>query len=72
MEKQKLKTVANVSLLIVENQKSSSAKEIKAVKDSWVKGRIAMDSGTAGHVMQEDMLPRVTLERKTAQKEVCR
>ena len=35
------------------------------VKDKWVKVRVTMDSGVAGHVMPETMFPRVKLERKT-------
>ena len=38
------------------------------VKDRWVKVRVTMDSGAAGHVMPETMFPRVKLERKTSPK----
>ena len=40
------------------------------VKDRWVKGRVTVDSGAAGHVMLEAMFPRVKLERKTAPKKL--
>ena len=38
------------------------------VKDKWVKVRVTMDSGVAGHVMLESMFPRVKLKRKTSPK----
>ena len=37
-------------------------------KDRWVKVRVTMDSGAAGHVMPETMFPHVKIERKTPPK----
>ena len=47
----KLKKVASVSLLSVENHKSSSLQKTIEVRDKWVKAIVTMDSGAAGHVM---------------------
>ena len=47
---------------------NSKTKEITEVKDRWVKVRVTMDSGAAGHVMPETMFPRVKLERKASPK----
>ena len=38
------------------------------VKDGWVKVRVTMDCGAAGHVMLKATFPRVKLERKTSPK----
>ena len=51
-----------------ENSHNSSLKNIVDVKDRWVKVRVTMDSGAAGHVMFEVMFTRVKLERKTSPK----
>ena len=45
-----------------------SPKKIVEVKDRWVKVRVTMDSGAAGHVMLETMFPHVKFERKTSPK----
>ena len=45
-----------------------SPKKIVEVRDKWVKVRVTMDSGAAGHVMPETMFPRVKLERETSPK----
>ena len=37
-------------------------------KDKWVKARVTLDSGAAGHVMPEGTFPRVKLGRKSAAK----
>ena len=52
----------------VESSHSSSPKKIVEVKDKSVKVRVTMDSGAAGQVMLEAMLPHVKLERKTSPK----
>ena len=49
-------------------QSQLESKENLEVKDRWVKVRVTMDSGAAGHVMTETMFPRVQLERKTSPK----
>ena len=64
--KQRVKKANEASLLSVENSHSLSPKKIVEVKDKWVKVRVTMDSGAAGHVMPETMFPRVKLERKTS------
>ena len=60
--------VNQASLLSVESSHSLSPKKIVEVKDKWVKVRLTMDSGAAGHVMPETMFPHVKLERKTSPK----
>ena len=60
--KQRAKKVNQASLLGVESSHSLSPKKVVEVKDKWVKVRVTMDSGTAGHVMH------VKLERKTSPK----
>ena len=62
--KQRVKKANQASLLSVE----SSHNLILEVKDKWVKVRVTMDSGAAGHVMPETMFPRVKLECKTSPK----
>ena len=47
---------------------NSSPKKIVEVTDRWVKVRVTMDSGAAGHVMLEATFPRVKLERKASPK----
>ena len=51
---------------MVDNSQNPSSKKIIEVKDRWVKVRVTMDSGAAGHVMLERMFARANLERKTA------
>ena len=60
----------NQSCLAVERGKQPklSSKIIIEVKDRWVKARVTMDTGAAGHVMLEGMFPLVKFERKTAPK----
>ena len=65
-DKQRAKKTNQASLLSVENSHNSSPKKIVQVKDRWVKVRVTMDSGAAGHVMLEAMFPHVKLERKTS------
>ena len=67
-DKQRAKNPNQASLLSVESSHNSSPKKIVEVKDRWVKVRVTMDSGAAGHVMLETMFPRVKLERKTSPK----
>ena len=43
-------------------QHNSYPMKIVEVKDEWVKVRVTMDSGAAGHVMLQTMFPRVKLE----------
>ena len=64
-----LKKAARASLLSVDNNQSSSHKTKVEVKDRWLKVRVATDSGAAGHVMIEGILPRVKFERNTAPKQ---
>ena len=64
--KQRAQKVNQASLLSVESSHSSSPKKIVEVKDKWVKVRVTMDSGAAGHVMLETMFPHVKLDRKTS------
>ena len=66
--KQRAKKANQAPLLSVENSHSLSPKKVVEVKDKWVKVRVTMDSGAAGHVMPETMFPRVKLERKTSPK----
>ena len=47
---------------------NSSPKKIVEVTDRWVKVRVTMDSGAAGHVMPVATFPRVKLKRKTSPK----
>ena len=61
-DKQQGKEAANVSLLIAENNRSSSPKDTI---------RVTLDSGAACHVVLEEMLPRVKLQRKTSPKHIC-
>ena len=67
-EKQRSKKTNQASLLSVESSHNSSPKKIVEVKDRWVKVRVTMDSGAAGHVMLQTMFPCVALERKTSPK----
>ena len=66
--KRRVKKDNQASLLSMENSDNSSPKKIVEVKDKWVKVRVTMDSGDAGHVMPETMSPRVKFERKTTPK----
>ena len=66
--KHRAKKVKQASLLSVESSHSLSPKKIVEVKDRWVKVRVTIDSGAAGHVMLETMFPHVKLERKTSPK----
>ena len=51
--KRKVKKANQASLLSVENSHNSNPKKIVEVKDKWVKVRVTVDSGVAGHVMPE-------------------
>ena len=64
-----LKKAAGASLLSVDNNQSSSHTTTIEVKDRWLKVRVTTDSGAAGHVMIERILPQVKLERNTAPKQ---
>ena len=66
--KQKAKKANQSSLLSVENSQSVGSKKVVETKDKWVKVRVTMDTGAAGHVMPEAMFPNVKLERKTQPK----
>ena len=64
--KQRAKRANQASLLSVESSKNLNSKKVVEKKDKWVKVRVTMDSGAAGHVMPETMFPHVKLERKTS------
>ena len=66
--KQREKKVKQSSLLSVENTQSVGSRKVVETKDKWVKVRVTMDTGAAGHVMPEAMFPNVKLERKTQPK----
>ena len=66
--KQRVKRANQASLLSVESSQNLSPKKIVEVRDKWVKVRVTMDSGAAGHVMPGTMFPRVKLECKTSPK----
>ena len=66
--KQRAKRANQASLLSVESSKNLDSKKVVEMKDKWVKVRVTMDSGAAGHVMPETMFPHVKLERKTSPK----
>ena len=66
--KQRVKRANQASLLSVESSKNLDSKKVVEMKDKWVKVRVTMDSGAAGHVMPETMFPHVKLERKTSPK----
>ena len=63
-----MKKAKHASQLSVENGQNSSSRTIIDWKDRWVKVRVTMDSGVAGHVMLEGMFPCVKLQRKAAPK----
>ena len=65
---QRVNRANQASLLSVESSHDLSPKKIVEVRDKWVKVRVTMDSGAAGHVMPETMFPRVKLERRTSPK----
>ena len=58
--KQRAKNVYQASLLSVESSHSLSPKKIVEVKDKWVKVRVTMDSGAAGHVLLETMFSNLS------------
>ena len=66
--KQRVKRANQASLLSVESSQSLSPKKVVEVRDKWVKVRVTMDSGAAGHVMPESVFPRVKFERRTSPK----
>ena len=66
--KQRVKRANQASLLSVESSQSLSPKKIMKVRDKWMKVRVTLDSGAAGHVMPEAMFPNVRLEHKTSPK----
>ena len=66
--KQRVKRANQASLLSVESSHSLRSKKFVEVKDKWVKVRVTMDSGAAGHVMPETTFPHVKLERRTSPK----
>ena len=47
---------------------NQTQKEVVEVKDRWVKVKVTMDSGAAGHVMLETLFSHTKLERNTAPK----
>ena len=63
--KKRVKRANQSSLLSVENSQNVSSKKVVETKDRWMKVRVTMDTGAAGHVMPEAMFPNVKLERKT-------
>ena len=67
-KQEKMKRAHQSSLLSVENGQNVSLKKVVETKDRWVKVRVTIDTGAAGHVMPEAMFPNVKLERKTQPK----
>ena len=63
-----MKKVNQASVLSVEYSPNPNSKKIIEVKDRLVNIRVYMDSGAAGHVMSEEMFPRVKLIRKIHQR----
>ena len=61
--KQRAKKVNQALLLSVESRHNLIPKNTVEVENKWVKVRVTMDSGAAGHVMPETMFPHVKLER---------
>ena len=61
--KRRVKKDNHASLLSMENSHNSNPKKIVEVKDKWVKVRVIMDFGAAGHVMLGTMFPRVSEKR---------
>ena len=68
--KRNVKKANPASLLRVENNHNSNPKKIVEETDKWVKVRVAMDSGAAGHVMPEAMFPMLSLSAKRHQKKL--
>ena len=66
--RRRAKKTNQASLLSVESSHDLSPKKIVEKKDRWVKVRVTMDSGAAGHVMPETMFQHVKIERKTPTK----
>ena len=66
--KQRVKKANQSSLSSVESSQTVRSKKVVETKDRWVKVRVTMDTGAAGHVMLETMFPRVKLKRKTSPK----
>ena len=66
--KRRAKKDNQASLLSMEKSHNSNPKKIVEAKDKWVKVRVTMDSGGAGHVMPETVFSCVKLERKTTPK----
>ena len=66
--KRNVKKANPASLLRVENNHNSNPKKIVEETDKWVKVRVAMDSGAAGHVMPEAMFPMLSLSAKRHQR----
>ena len=65
-----MKKSNQASLLRVEHSHNSNPMKIIEVKDRWLKVRVTMDAGAAGHVVLEAMF-HVKFERKNIVKEVC-
>ena len=65
ISRQRAKKTNQASLLSVESSHDLSPKNIVEEKDRWVKVRVTMDSGAAGHVMPETMFPHAKIELKT-------
>ena len=53
-----MKRANQASLLSVESSQSLSPKKIVEVRDKWVKVRVTMDSGAAGHVLERKTSPK--------------
>ena len=66
--RQRAKRTNQASLLSAVSSHDLSPKKIVEEKDRWVKVRDTTDSGAAGHVMPEAMVPHVKMERKTPPK----
>ena len=68
--KRKTKKTNQASLLSVKSSQNLSSKKVVEVRDKWVKVKVTMDSGAAGHVVPETMYPCVKLERKKSPKKL--
>ena len=65
------KKLDHESSLSVENNSGVPARKVIEVKDNGVNIRATMDTGAAGHVMLEEMFPRVKLDRMSNKEIRC-
>ena len=69
-DKQKVTKAKHASPLSAETCQHSSSQKIIEVKNRWVKARVTMDYGPAGHVMVEGMFPTCQTRAQNITKEV--